>query len=75
MLLLSGFGAANEKFMKFSIFKDFVKQYRILLPKGLESTVEDVKEFIRNHALIGDDQVQFGVTKVKFIKAVPTILL
>lgn len=55
-------------------YEDFVKQYRILLPKGLESTVEDVKEFIRNHALIGDDQVQFGVTKV-FMRDAEKLLL
>uniref|UniRef100_A0AAF5RX01 Uncharacterized protein n=1 Tax=Wuchereria bancrofti TaxID=6293 RepID=A0AAF5RX01_WUCBA len=45
-------------------YKDFIKQYRILLPKGCESTTEDVKEFITRHALIDNNEVQFGITKV-----------
>ncbi|EJD74213.1 hypothetical protein LOAG_18439 [Loa loa] len=45
-------------------YEDFIKQYRMLLPKGCESTTEDVKEFIMQHALIDNNEVQFGITKV-----------
>ncbi|VDO31638.1 unnamed protein product [Brugia timori] len=45
-------------------YKDFIKQYRVLLPKGCDSTTEDVKEFITAHALIDNNEVQFGITKV-----------
>ncbi|VDM96149.1 unnamed protein product [Thelazia callipaeda] len=45
-------------------YQDFIKQYRILLPNGRESTVQSVKEFITQHAMIGSDKVQFGITKV-----------
>ncbi|VDK70855.1 unnamed protein product [Litomosoides sigmodontis] len=45
-------------------YEDFIKQYRILLPKGYESTREDVKEFIKQHSLIDNNEVQFGITKV-----------
>ncbi|KAL3997136.1 Myosin head (motor domain) family protein [Acanthocheilonema viteae] len=45
-------------------YEDFIKQYRILLPKGCESRTEDVKEFFTQHALIDSNEVQFGITKV-----------
>uniref|UniRef100_A0A183CYZ6 Myosin motor domain-containing protein n=1 Tax=Gongylonema pulchrum TaxID=637853 RepID=A0A183CYZ6_9BILA len=44
------------------------------LPNGRESSVEDVKEFIKRHALVGDDQVQFGITKV-FMRDAEKLLL
>uniref|UniRef100_A0A158R5X7 Myosin motor domain-containing protein n=1 Tax=Syphacia muris TaxID=451379 RepID=A0A158R5X7_9BILA len=42
----------------------FIKQYRILLPHGRDSSIEDVKQFITSHTLIGQDKVQFGLTKI-----------
>uniref|UniRef100_A0A915PKD8 Uncharacterized protein n=1 Tax=Setaria digitata TaxID=48799 RepID=A0A915PKD8_9BILA len=45
-------------------YKDFIKQYRILLPKGCESATEDVKKFIMQHPSIDNNEVQFGITKV-----------
>uniref|UniRef100_A0A158Q830 Myosin motor domain-containing protein n=1 Tax=Elaeophora elaphi TaxID=1147741 RepID=A0A158Q830_9BILA len=45
-------------------YEDFIKQYRVLLPKGCGSTTEDVKEFITQHALIDSNEVQFGITKI-----------
>ncbi|MCP9259990.1 Unconventional myosin-IXb [Dirofilaria immitis] len=45
-------------------YEDFVKQYRVLLPKGCKSTTADVKEFLIQHALIDTNEVQFGITKV-----------
>uniref|UniRef100_A0A9J2P6J4 Phorbol-ester/DAG-type domain-containing protein n=1 Tax=Ascaris lumbricoides TaxID=6252 RepID=A0A9J2P6J4_ASCLU len=52
----------------------FVKQYRILLPNGRDSTVEDVKFFFAHHPLIGEDKVQFGVTKI-FMRDAEKLLL
>ncbi|VDM37297.1 unnamed protein product [Toxocara canis] len=52
----------------------FVKQYRILLPNGRESTVDDVKSFIAHHPLIAEDKVQFGVTKI-FMRDAEKLLL
>ncbi|CAG9541021.1 unnamed protein product [Cercopithifilaria johnstoni] len=45
-------------------YEDFIKQYRVLLPKGCESTTEDVKEFITHYPLINSNEVQFGISKV-----------
>uniref|UniRef100_A0A915BD69 Myosin motor domain-containing protein n=1 Tax=Parascaris univalens TaxID=6257 RepID=A0A915BD69_PARUN len=52
----------------------FVKQYRILLPNGRDSTVENVKFFFAHHPLIGKDKVQFGVTKI-FMRDAEKLLL
>ncbi|CAJ0954851.1 unnamed protein product, partial [Mesorhabditis belari] len=45
-------------------YQAFINQYRILLPYGRESQEEDVKNFIQNHPLIQEDNVQYGLTKV-----------
>uniref|UniRef100_A0A914RE07 Uncharacterized protein n=1 Tax=Parascaris equorum TaxID=6256 RepID=A0A914RE07_PAREQ len=49
------------------VLQAFVKQYRILLPNGRDSTVENVKFFFAHHPLIGKDKVQFGVTKMTLL--------
>ncbi|CAJ0568268.1 unnamed protein product, partial [Mesorhabditis spiculigera] len=45
-------------------YEAFINQYRILLPGGLDSRVEDVQTFIRNHPQIQEENVQYGLTKV-----------
>nr|ACI49219.1 hypothetical protein Csp3_JD05.004 [Caenorhabditis angaria] len=41
-------------------YDSFVKQYRILLRNGRESTVEDVKDFLKGHS----ENIQFGTNKI-----------
>ncbi|PAV56154.1 hypothetical protein WR25_13386 isoform B [Diploscapter pachys] len=42
----------------------FIQQYRILLKNGLQSSIEDVKEFIHNHPSLESDNVEYGVSKI-----------
>ncbi|ETN79347.1 hypothetical protein NECAME_09880 [Necator americanus] len=42
----------------------FIQQYRVLLKNGLNSTKEDVKQFIDSHPSIATDNVQYGVSKI-----------
>lgn len=42
----------------------FVKQYRILLPRGDDSTRDDIENFVERHPIIETENVQYGTTKV-----------
>ena len=45
------------------LFQDFITQYKILLPKGLISSREDIEEFLQGLDL-NNENYQIGKTKV-----------
>ncbi|VDO11982.1 unnamed protein product [Haemonchus placei] len=52
----------------------FIQQYRVLLRNGLNSTREDVKQFLSTHPSISPDNVQYGVSKIYMRDAEKLIL-
>ena len=47
-------------------FEEFIQQYKILLPKGLLSSKDDVKQFLQRLDL-NSENYQIGRTKVRIM--------
>uniref|UniRef100_A0A0K0EKS2 Myosin motor domain-containing protein n=1 Tax=Strongyloides stercoralis TaxID=6248 RepID=A0A0K0EKS2_STRER len=55
-------------------YEAFVNQYRILLPKGLNTNKKEIIEFLSNHSSIDGSMIQFGHTKI-FMRDAEKLLL